>query len=109
MTDQHSELLSILNAISEEMVDKALWQETPPSDAALSSKEPFCVDTLTFCEWTQWIMLPRLEQMARSKTVLPGKSDMSVMAEEAFKRADADTKQLLSLILRLDQCLRIVD
>ncbi|SIS80051.1 YqcC family protein [Neptunomonas antarctica] len=107
MTDQHSELLSILSAISEEMADKALWQQTPPSDAALSSKEPFCVDTLTFCEWAQWIMLPRLEQMAQSKTTLPGNSDMSVMAEEAFKRVDANTKPLISLILRLDTCLRI--
>ncbi|WP_372741602.1 YqcC family protein [Neptunomonas sp.] len=103
---QHKELLLILNAISSEMMDKGLWQATPPSPEALGSPEPFCVDTLTFCEWVQWIMLPRLEQMAQSQATLPGNSDMFPMAEEAFKGVDAETAVLLSLILRLDQCLR---
>ena len=103
---QHSELLTILNAISMQMQEQSLWQASPPSKEALNSPEPFCVDTLTFCEWIQWIMLPRLEQMAKSETRLPGNSDMFTMAEEAFKRVNADTEALLSLILRLDQCLR---
>lgn len=103
---QHKELLLILNAISAQMMEKGLWQATPPSQEALSSPEPFCVDTLAFGEWIQWIMLPRLQQMAESHAVLPGNSDMFSMAEEAFKRVDVDTAELLSLILRLDQCLR---
>lgn len=103
---QHSELLSILNAISLQMQEKNLWQATQPSKEALSSPEPFCVDTLTFCEWIQWIMLPRLEKMAHAQARLPGNSDMFSMAEEAFKNVDAETEELLNLILRLDQCLR---
>lgn len=104
--NQHGELLIIINDIASQMKEKGLWQATPPSDEALSSPEPFCVDTLTFSEWIQWIMLPRLEQMAQTQARLPGNSNMFTMAEEAFKRVDADTEELLSLILRLDQCLR---
>lgn len=103
---QHSELLTIINAISLQMQEQNLWQASPPSKEALSSPEPFCVDTLTFCEWVQWIMLPRLEHMAKSEATLPGNSDMFTMAKEAFKRINADTSELLSLILQLDQCLR---
>ncbi|WP_293265303.1 YqcC family protein [Neptunomonas sp.] len=106
MKDQHDELLNILNAISSEMALKKLWQSTPPADEALSSTQPFCVDTLTFCEWIQWIMLPKLESMAQSKVPLPNNSDMFSMAEEAFKRAEQDTTTLLGLILQLDNCLR---
>lgn len=104
---QHSELLEILNAISTEMVLKELWQSTAPSDEALSSTQPFCVDTLTFGEWMQWIMLPKLEQMAKSQAPLPSNSDMFSMAEEAFKRAEVDTQTLLGLVLKLDDCLRV--
>ncbi|MGY8870455.1 MAG: YqcC family protein [Pseudomonadales bacterium] len=104
---QHSELLDILNAISNEMALKGLWQSTAPSDEALSSTQPFCVDTLTFCEWMQWIMLPKLEQMVKSQTALPNNSDMFSMAGEAFKRVEVDTKTLLNLVLKLDQCLRV--
>jgi uncharacterized protein YqcC (DUF446 family) len=104
---QHSELLDILHAISSEMAYKGLWQTTAPSDEALSSTQPFCVDTLTFCEWMQWIMLPKLAKMAKSEAPLPSNSDMFSMAEEAFKRVNVDTKALLGLVLKLDQCLRI--
>ena len=103
---QHNELLVILDAISSQMLEKKLWQTTAPSAEALSSAEPFCVDTLTFCEWIQWIMLPRLEQMAQSQAPLPQNSDMFSMAEEAFKGVPTDTDELLSLIFKLDQCLR---
>ncbi len=104
--NQHNKLSLILSAISSQMAEHELWQVTSPSQEALSSPEPFCVDTLTFCEWMQWIMLPRLKQMAQSKATLPSNSDMFSMAEEAFKRVDADTTELLNLILQLDQCLR---
>ena len=39
------------------------WQEQAPSAEALASQEPFCVDTLTFEQWLQWIFLPRMKQL----------------------------------------------
>lgn len=46
------------------------WSESPPSAQALASREPFCVDTLEFQQWLQWIFLPRmkviLEQIGRA-------------------------------------------
>jgi uncharacterized protein YqcC (DUF446 family) len=33
------------------------WDEVPPSIEALSSVEPFSVDTLDFEQWLQWIFL----------------------------------------------------
>ncbi len=103
---QHQQLSAILTGITHEMQAAALWQSTAPSAEALASQEPFCVDTLSFCEWVQWIMLPRLQQMLDAGMPLPANSDIFTMAEEALKLEAADTSRLLALILKLDQCLR---
>ena len=37
-----------------------LWSDTPPSQEALSSEQPFAMDSLEFEEWLQFIFLPTL-------------------------------------------------
>ncbi len=103
---QHLQLSAILVEIQGEMVELDIWQSEMPTEEALASTEPFCVDTLAFHEWVQWIMLPRLNHMAENKLPLPNNSDMFSMAEEAFKNLEVKTDTLLSLILQLDNCLR---
>lgn len=104
---QHDNLLEVLQSITTEMINRDLWQDVQPDSSALASTQPFCVDTLTFCEWMQWIMIPRLEHMANTKQPLPGSSDIHAMAEEAFKLVDADTTKLQALVFELDKCLRV--
>jgi len=106
MTDQHQKLLVILDQITQELQRKALWQDSPPSPEALASTQPFCVDTLTFAEWTQWIMIPRFGVMVHQGHPLPNQSDIFSMAEEALKLVSQDTQQLEALFLELDNCLR---
>lgn len=105
--NRHATILTLLEAIEGEMKQQALWQSQPPSAAALASQQPFCVDTLSFCEWIQWIMVPRLQTLARAEQPLPTSSDIHTMAEEAFKPLEADTNELLTLIRKLDERLRI--
>lgn len=100
-------ITALLGAIEQEMQNVGLWQTQPPSADALASTQPFCVDTLLFTEWVQWLMLPRLQQMLQSQTPLPQNSNMHAMAEEAFKQLTADTKQLLELIKALDNALTV--
>jgi len=100
---QHSKIAVTLAAITAQMQEKALWQDTPPSEEKLASKLPFCVDTLTFSQWLQWVMFPKLFVIIETKAALPNKSNMAVMAEQAFKAESADTKQLLVLIKQLDK------
>jgi uncharacterized protein YqcC (DUF446 family) len=107
MTKKAQQLLFLLDAIETEMNNQGLWAEAPPSDEALNSPEPFCVDTLEFHEWVQWIMVPRFRHMVQVRYPLPSNSDIHPMAEEAFKLNSADTKALLHLIQQVDACLRI--
>lgn len=100
---QHQQIAVTLAAITTQMQAQALWQDTAPSTAKLASKLPFCVDTLTFSQWLQWVMFPKLFVIIETKATLPSKSNMAVMAEQAFKAESANTTELLTLIKQLDK------
>jgi uncharacterized protein YqcC (DUF446 family) len=103
---QRTEQVSILLLkIRTEMEELELWQSSPPSAQALASTQPFCIDTLHFTEWLQWLLIPRLQEMIRQELPLPQSSQIQPMAEEVFKQMQADTDALLALINRLDETL----
>ncbi len=103
---QHQQLTQLLDEVEREMRALDLWQATAPSAEALASVQPFCIDTLSFCEWVQWLMVPRFTAMIERRQPLPASSDIASMAEEVFKEIDADTGQLLRLIAEIDSTLR---
>ena len=100
---KHQQIATTLAAITAQMQQTNLWQDESPGDRELSSKLPFCVDTLTFCQWLQWVMFPKLFVIVETKAALSSKSNMAVMAEQAFKAESVDTKVLLALIKQLDK------
>ncbi len=107
MTRQQ-QLHLLLRRLEQELQALQLWQQHAPGSDALSSSEPFCVDTLAFSEWLQWIMIPRFDAMIQQQHALPGNSDIAAMAEEALKGINADTAVLLDLIRQIDSTLRLV-
>ena len=48
-----------------------LWSDTPPSQEAMSSEQPFAMDSLEFEEWLQFIFLPTLYEVLASGGALP--------------------------------------
>ena len=47
------------------------WQVTPPPITAFASEQPFFLDNLAPCEWLQWVLLPRLQQLIAAEQPLP--------------------------------------
>ena len=88
--------------IETELRQCRLWQPEPPPREALSSTQPFCLDTLTFPQWLQFIFLPRLQHLLTMKLPLPKGCAVAPMAEEYFKALPVDASPLL-------QSLRVVD
>jgi len=103
--DRPDQVSALLLKIRTEMEELKLWQSTPPSAEALASTQPFCVDTLHFTEWLQWLLIPRLQEMIRQEIPLPQSSQIHPMAEEVFSQMEQDTGRLLELIGQLDQTL----
>lgn len=80
-----AEVADCLLAIEMEMRRIDVWSSEPPSDEALASTQPFCIDTLAFTEWLQFVFLRRMKTIVEQGHELPGVSGIAPMAEEYFR------------------------
>lgn len=79
------------------------WEAQAPSAQALSSQQPFCVDTLAFEQWLQWIFLPRMKQMLEAGAALPSVSGIQPMAEQVYSGQAKNAGVLIKLLGEFDQ------
>jgi len=78
------------------------WEQEPPPERLLESPQPFCYDTLTFQQWLQWLMIPRMRQILNNYEELPEESAILPYAEE-FVPERGHGRELLHLIERFDE------
>jgi uncharacterized protein YqcC (DUF446 family) len=79
------------------------WSEVPPSPQALASREPFCIDTLDFEAWLQWVFLPKMKGILEAGQELPASSGIRPMAEEAYKSRGTQVVALLDALELFDR------
>lgn len=79
------------------------WSATSPSVHALSSQQPFCVDTLELHQWLQWIFLPRMKVLVESGQPLPAASGIREMAEVVYAERLAEVRTLLTVLADFDR------
>lgn len=89
--------------IERELRVQGWWQAQAPSAEALSSQEPFCVDTLAFEQWLQWIFLPRMKQLLEVGAALPSVSGIQPMAEQVYGGQIEKARALIKLLGEFDQ------
>ena len=77
----HTEIAAVLIDIEAQLRQLDLWDRVPPSAEALSSDQPFCVDTLSLPQWLQFIFLPTLYLMLEEDQPLPSRCGITPMAE----------------------------
>ncbi len=106
--DTHQQLSQLLAQLVAELQHQQLWQAESPSAQALASTEPFCVDTLNFSQWLQWVMIPRFEQMVAAGMALPPRCEIQPMAEEGLKDLGAAGRKLIALVGEIDRTLTVV-
>ena len=80
-----------------------LWSDTPPSQEALSSEQPFAMDFLEFEEWLQFIFLPTLYEVLASGGALPERCAIVPMAEETVGKKGLPMEALISTLRELDR------
>lgn len=79
------------------------WSAVAPAVERLASVEPFCVDTLAFEEWLQWIFLPRMKGIIERGEGLPSACSIRPMAEMAWAVEGARVAVLLGLLDEFDR------
>ena len=99
------EAASLLIDIEAELRRLDLWEQEPPSAAALASTEPFCVDTLSFTQWLQFVFIPRMYALLEMERLPPGRCEIRPLAEQYFSEGRLPTAGLIAAIGRLDELL----
>ncbi|OLU22749.1 YqcC family protein [Pseudomonas sp. PA27(2017)] len=90
------------------LVERALrvqgwWEASPPSAQALASEQPFCIDTLDFSQWLQWIFLPRMKAIIEAGADLPAVSGILPMAEQVYGAGNQQAAALLEALGDFDR------
>ena len=98
-------LIAVVDDLEAEMRRMQLWEHVPPSDQSLASTRPFCVDTLGFLQWVQWLLIPRMRRIFAGEESLPTRSAIYPYAEDCVAHLD-DPRALLALIERFDRLIR---
>lgn len=81
------------------------WAAVAPEAERLASIEPFCVDTLAFEEWLQWVFLPRMKMLIEQQAPLPGACALLPMAEVVWAARGEQVAVLLHLLDEFDRLL----
>lgn len=101
----HLRVAEVLIDIEAELRGLQLWQAEPPSAEALASSEPFCIDTLSFPQWLQFVFLPRMQMLVDQVQPLPSACGIAPMAEEYFRGLPHKAASLIEQIARIDTVL----
>ena len=86
-----------------------LWSDVSPSQEALTSEQPFAMDSLEFEEWLQFIFLPTIYDVLESGVALPERCAIAPMAEETVGKKALPTESLISTLRELDQLITECD
>ena len=100
--DTYQQLSDMLKTLEEGLQSEELWLAQTPSNDALSSVEPFAVDTLTFIQWLQFLFLPQIKQICQEAAELPAVCSIAPMAEY-FKSIHINGDTIVSQLTQIDQ------
>ena len=107
MHDIPTRIADVLLEVEANLRTRGKWEEHRPPASAFASSQPFCLDTLKFEQWLQWIFLPRMKLILEQQQPLPMKSGIFEYAEESLCKTDPRNTHLLALIKRFDDLIRI--
>ncbi|MFW5825755.1 MAG: YqcC family protein [Marinobacter sp.] len=101
--DTYADVADCLLAIEAEMRRIKVWSSEPPPQSALASTQPFCIDTLAFTEWLQFVFLARMKVIVEQGHRLPEVSGIAPMAEEYFRNRPEPGEHLVRQLEAIDR------
>jgi uncharacterized protein YqcC (DUF446 family) len=106
--ENHQQVGLALQALQQIMVTTSHWSDVGISVEALGSQQPFCLDTMNFSQWLQFIFIPRIQALINAGQALPTLAKgqgLEPMACEFYKNTDAD-RDIIVLIRQIDGLLQ---
>lgn len=94
-----------LLAIEIQLRQMNCWQSEPLAAEKYLSSEPFCLDTMSFEQWLQFVLVARLKQLVEDDQPLPTVSGVAPMAEEHYRSSSGPGQTLIRELAELDKLL----
>ncbi|MGC8121517.1 YqcC family protein [Marinobacter sp. VGCF2001] len=103
---RHLDLITdgLLN-IEIELRQLGVWQYEALPPAAFESTQPFCLDTMSFTQWLQFVFLEKMKSLVEAGGPLPAVSGIAPMAEEHFRGREQSGRELVAVLEEMDQLL----
>ncbi len=108
MAKQSSEdlvlLAALLDDIEQELRRLGYWhgEVGRPEAKAFASAIPFCLDTMQFHQWLEYVLIAKLRALLRAGSPLPERMQIAPMAQEFWRGRWNEHRQLIALLKRLD-------
>jgi uncharacterized protein YqcC (DUF446 family) len=102
------ELGRILQSLQRAMIEADHWSEAAINPASLNSQQPFCLDTMTFSQWLQFVMIPTMQRLIDTNQVLPQlikDQGIEPMARESYSSLEVE-QAIVAKISELDNLLQ---
>lgn len=93
---------ALLNELTDVLETYSLWQEKPIDPSLLESTQPFCIDTLRFEQWLQFIFIPRMRALIDAKSDLPSNIALLPMAQVQWP---SEYPQVHNVLAQIDSLL----
>ncbi len=78
--DRYQAASAHADRIERELRQLNAWQPAPPPDAAFDSKTAFFADTMSFYQWLQFVLLPRVREIIAARGAFPTESSVGAYA-----------------------------
>ncbi len=88
-----------------ELRELCAWERESLPDEAFESTRPFCLDTMEFTQWLQFVFLDRMKSLVEAGQPLPSVSGIAPMAEEHFRGREASGRNLIQALDEMDRLL----
>ena len=95
-------VIELLVTMETELRQQNVWSALPPSPEAMAGDMPFCVDTMAFSQWLQWIFIPRMRALIDAKAPLPKGANITSYAEESLRFEAVDAAPILRILAALE-------
>lgn len=105
MSNRVDQVSDSLLRIEIELRRMDVWEASPPPEHAFQSTQPFCLDTMEFTQWLQFVFLQKMKALVEAGQPLPTVSGIAPMAEEHFRGRAQSGQRLVEALEEMDRLL----
>jgi uncharacterized protein YqcC (DUF446 family) len=100
--DPYQSAASYVDRIERELRSLNVWQSNPPADEAFESETAFFADTMSFYQWLQFVLLPRVQEIVGKRGALPQESSVGAYAVRELDGVD-EASGLIQALCEFDE------